>query len=116
MRLDRKCVPCLLACVIPLVLVSGLPSAAQDFRGRINGVVADNSGAVLPGVTITAASPALIASQVRRAASDSRSRRNQNFEARSRRSQPYAYSVLISALSSKDIHTHLFARRLQVRA
>src|SRR5262245_20329090 len=39
-------------------------STAQDFRGRINGTVTDNSGAVLPGVTVTASSPALIQPQV----------------------------------------------------
>ena len=39
-------------------------SAAQDFRGRINGTVTDNTGAVLPGVTVTASSPALIQPQV----------------------------------------------------
>jgi Carboxypeptidase regulatory-like domain/TonB dependent receptor len=36
----------------------------QDFRGRINGTVTDNTGAVLPGVTVTASSPALIQPQV----------------------------------------------------
>jgi hypothetical protein len=40
------------------------PAAAQDFRGRINGTVTDNTGAVLPGVTVTASSPALIQPQV----------------------------------------------------
>jgi Carboxypeptidase regulatory-like domain len=37
-----------------------LPASAQDFRGRINGIVVDNSQGVLPGVTVTATSPALI--------------------------------------------------------
>jgi hypothetical protein len=37
---------------------------AQDFRGRINGTVTDNTGAVLPGVTVTASSPALMQPQV----------------------------------------------------
>jgi hypothetical protein len=37
---------------------------AQDFRGRINGTVTDDTGAVLPGVTVTASSPALIQPQV----------------------------------------------------
>jgi hypothetical protein len=41
-----------------------LPAGAQDFRGRINGIVMDESGAVLPGVTVTATSPALIQPQV----------------------------------------------------
>jgi len=40
------------------------PAGAQDFRGRINGVVTDDTGAVLPGVTVTATSPALIQPQV----------------------------------------------------
>ena len=44
------------------------PASAQDFRGRINGTVTDNTGAVLPGVTITATSPALIQPQARRRA------------------------------------------------
>jgi hypothetical protein len=39
-------------------------AAAQEFRGRINGTVTDNSGAVLPGVTVTVTSPALIQPQV----------------------------------------------------
>ncbi len=46
------------------LLVVAVPSSAQDFRGRINGTVTDNSGAVLPGVTVTATSPALIQPQV----------------------------------------------------
>ncbi len=46
-------------------LAGGLsPAAAQDFRGRINGVVSDNTGAVLPGVTVTASSPSMIQPQV----------------------------------------------------
>ena len=40
------------------------PAAAQEFRGRINGVVTDNTGAILPGVTVTATSPAMIQPQV----------------------------------------------------
>lgn len=50
--------------VAALILVSVLPATAQEFRGRVNGVVTDNSGAVLPGVTVTATSPALIQAQV----------------------------------------------------
>ncbi len=46
------------------VLVAALPAGAQDFRGRINGTVTDNTGAVLPGVTVTVSSPALIQPQV----------------------------------------------------
>ena len=50
-------------CVVAVVTTAGV-SAAQDFRGRINGTVTDNTGAVLPGVTVTATSPALIQPQV----------------------------------------------------
>jgi len=39
------------------------PALAQELRGRIIGVVTDNTGAVLPGVTVTATSPALIQPQ-----------------------------------------------------
>ncbi len=46
-----------------IVATTGVGSA-QDFRGRINGTVTDNTGAVLPGVTVTATSPALIQPQV----------------------------------------------------
>jgi hypothetical protein len=46
------------------VFATASVSAAQDFRGRINGTVTDNTGAVLPGVTVTATSPALIQPQV----------------------------------------------------
>ena len=46
------------------ILALASPSTAQDFRGRINGTVTDNTGAVLPGVTVTATSPALIQPQV----------------------------------------------------
>jgi len=38
-------------------------AAAQEQRGRIIGVVTDNTNAVLPGVTVTAVSPALIQPQ-----------------------------------------------------
>ena len=47
------------------VLTGGLsPAMAQDFRGRINGTVTDNTGAILPGVTVTATSPSMIQPQV----------------------------------------------------
>src|SRR2546422_8755627 len=46
----------------------GLPAGAQTL-GTIAGVVKDPSGAVLPGVTVEAASPALI-ERVRTAATD----------------------------------------------
>ena len=60
MRLNRVTVFCL--CVT--LLAMAVPTFAQDFRGRINGTVSDNTGAVLPGVTVTASSPALIQPQV----------------------------------------------------
>ena len=60
MRLNRLTVLCL--CVTLLAMAA--PTFAQEFRGRINGVVTDNTGAVLPGVTVTASSPALIQPQV----------------------------------------------------
>src|SRR5688572_13779985 len=47
-----------------VLLGAAVPTDAQEFRGRINGTVTDNSGAVLPGVTVTASSPALIQPQV----------------------------------------------------
>jgi hypothetical protein len=45
-----------------LVWLSGVPAAAQT-TGSINGTVADNTGAMLPGVTVTATSPALMGAQ-----------------------------------------------------
>jgi hypothetical protein len=60
MRLNRLTVFCL--CVTLLAMAA--PTLAQEFRGRINGTVSDNTGAVLPGVTVTATSPALIQPQV----------------------------------------------------
>src|SRR5215210_5390566 len=66
MRLNRLTVLCL--CVTLLTIAA--PTFAQDFRGRINGTVTDNTGAVLPGVTVTASSPALIQPQVQVTGSD----------------------------------------------
>src|SRR5512134_2510772 len=54
----------IVVCLSLVLLASAAPSSAQDFRGRINGTVTDNTGAVLPGVTVTATSPALIQPQV----------------------------------------------------
>jgi hypothetical protein len=63
MRFERR--PVVAAVLLAVVtLVAASPLAAQDFRGRINGVVTDNTGAVLPGVTVTATSPALIQPQL----------------------------------------------------
>src|SRR5215203_7068345 len=50
--------------VLVVIVAAGTPAMAQDFRGRINGTLSDNTGAVLPGVTVTATSPALIQPQV----------------------------------------------------
>jgi hypothetical protein len=55
---------CRAAACCALVVLGAASLAAQDFRGRINGTVSDNTGAVLPGVTVTATSPALIQPQV----------------------------------------------------
>src|SRR5687767_14322012 len=66
MRLNRLLVLCL--CVTLFALAA--PTSAQDFRGRINGTVTDNTGAVLPGVTVTATSPALIQPQVQVTSAD----------------------------------------------
>ena len=52
------------AAVLGLLVIATAPAAGQDFRGRLNGTVTDNTGAVLPGVTVTATSPALIQPQV----------------------------------------------------
>jgi hypothetical protein len=46
------------AVALLLGLALALPAAGQEFRGRVNGTVKDASGAVLPGVTVTATSPA----------------------------------------------------------
>ena len=66
MRVIR--VSCFMAMTALAVLAA--PAAAQDFRGRINGVVTDNTGAVLPGVTVTASGPALIQPQVQVSGAD----------------------------------------------
>jgi Carboxypeptidase regulatory-like domain len=47
-----------------LIVLATTHAQAQDFRGRINGTVTDNTGAVLPGVSVTATSPALIQPQL----------------------------------------------------
>jgi hypothetical protein len=49
---------------VTVLLLAAPPSSAQDFRGRINGTVKDDTGAMLPGVTVTAQSPVLIQPQV----------------------------------------------------
>src|SRR5213075_1727727 len=56
--------------ILAVILATAGSALAQDFRGRINGTVSDNTGAVLPGVTVTASSPALIQAQVQVTAAD----------------------------------------------
>jgi hypothetical protein len=46
--------------ITPFILVMLLPAVASAQTGSIAGVVKDTTGAVLPGVTVEAASPALI--------------------------------------------------------
>jgi hypothetical protein len=48
-----------------LVLCTFAPAtmAAQEMRGRITGVITDNTGAVLPGVTVTVTGPAILQPQ-----------------------------------------------------
>jgi hypothetical protein len=58
MRRVALCVALALGCCYSLVR-PGLASAQGD-RASINGLVQDSSGGVLPGVTVEAASPALI--------------------------------------------------------
>ena len=59
-----------LALTFALLVLTSAHAWSQDFRGRINGAVTDNSGAVLPGVTVTASSPALIQPHVQVSGSD----------------------------------------------
>ena len=55
----------ILAAVTTALLAIAVPSAAQlRNSGSIAGTVTDESGAVLPGVTITATSPALQVKQL----------------------------------------------------
>src|SRR5262245_4548326 len=46
--------------MLALLLVAAVSASAQETRGSIEGVVKDTSGAVLPGVTVEARSPALV--------------------------------------------------------
>jgi hypothetical protein len=51
--MERKIL--LASAVVWICLISVLPASAQTFSGaQITGVIKDSSGAVLPGVTITA--------------------------------------------------------------
>src|SRR6185436_11264704 len=60
MKLSRQRACCLL---IALVALAAVQVQAQELRGRVTGVVHDNSGSVVPGVTVTASGPALIQPQ-----------------------------------------------------
>ena len=51
-------------CLFVVFTVALGSAGAQELRGRIDGVVTDNTGGVLPGVTVTVSSPALIQPQV----------------------------------------------------
>ncbi|MGH9323142.1 MAG: TonB-dependent receptor domain-containing protein, partial [Vicinamibacteria bacterium] len=57
-------------CLVVALAVAGSTAGAQELRGRIDGVVTDNTGGVLPGVTVTASGPALIQPQVTITGSD----------------------------------------------
>ena len=59
--------------VILVSLVYGLLPGAASAQSQITGIVTDVSGAVLPGVTVEASSPALI-EQVRTAVTDNEGR------------------------------------------
>src|SRR5438132_7368992 len=69
-----RLLPVSLACVT-LVIVASTASAQLTTASGIAGVVKDASGAVLPGVTVEAASPALI-EKVRTVVSDGEGRYN----------------------------------------
>jgi hypothetical protein len=54
----------LLGVLVGLLLFAGSPPAsAQGTTGSINGTITDNTGAVLPGVTVTASGPAIMGVQ-----------------------------------------------------
>src|SRR5262245_51740129 len=61
-----------LACVCVTIVFIAWPAAAQE-RASIVGLVTDSTGAVLPGVSVEASSPALI-EKVRTVVSDSSGR------------------------------------------
>src|SRR3989304_7170192 len=60
MKMSRRFLTCLF---VAFALALGSASA-QELRGRIDGAVTDNTGGVLPGVTVTVSGPALIQPQV----------------------------------------------------
>ena len=62
-------IACLIATLGGSLLMPGGAAAQSEEGGAIAGVVRDRTGAVLPGVTVEAASPALI-EKVRTAVTD----------------------------------------------
>jgi hypothetical protein len=54
---------CVVGVVCSIALLVGAPAFAQQTRGEIFGRVVDTTGSVLPGVTVTLTSPALIQPQ-----------------------------------------------------
>jgi outer membrane receptor protein involved in Fe transport len=51
-------------CLLVALAMAWGTAGAQELRGRIDGAVTDNTGGVLPGVTVTVSGPALIQPQV----------------------------------------------------
>ena len=49
--------------VMALVLAGSVSASAQSANGNIHGIITDESGATLPGVTVTLTSPALLVAQ-----------------------------------------------------
>src|ERR1700723_1382206 len=63
--MPRRAMACLCLVFVFFVLGPGLEVAAQTVRtGSITGTVKDESGATLPGVTVTVTSPALQVPQI----------------------------------------------------
>jgi hypothetical protein len=49
--------------VLLLLVTGSVPASAQSANGNIHGTITDQSGAALPGVTVTLTSPALLVAQ-----------------------------------------------------
>ena len=67
MKLSGRLLSCL---ILANFALAGATLEAQELRGRITGVVKDNSGSAVPGVSVTATSAALIQPQTTTSASD----------------------------------------------